>query len=53
MSLWRQHDATSSAGLLASDLAGSTNPLAVDFGSSYISMAANMADFYQMLASFL
>jgi hypothetical protein len=46
-------DATTSLGLLTTDLADSTNPLAVDFGSSYLGMAADLATYFQSLASFL
>ncbi len=46
-------DASASAALLASDLADSTNPLVVEFGSLFPTMAANLAEYFQSLASFL
>ena len=46
-------DASTSLGLLTNDLATSTSPFAVDFGSSYLGMATGLADYFQSLASFL
>jgi hypothetical protein len=46
-------DASTSLGLLTTDLADSTNPIAVDFGSSFTGMATDLADYFQILASSL
>lgn len=46
-------DASTSLGLLTTDLADSTNPIAVDFGSYFPTMAADLANYFQSLASFL
>ncbi len=46
-------DASTSAELLTTDLADSTNPIAVDFGSYFPGMATDLADYFQNLASFL
>jgi diacyltrehalose acyltransferase len=46
-------DASTSLAALMSDLSESTNPLVVEFGSYLPGMAANLADYFQSLASFL
>jgi diacyltrehalose acyltransferase len=46
-------DASTSLGLLTTDLADSTNPIAVEFGSYFPGMAADLASYFQSLASSL
>lgn len=46
-------DATASLDALTSALSESTNPLVVEFGSYFPGMAADLADYFQTLASFL
>ena len=46
-------DASTSLGLLTTDLADSTNPIAVDFGSYFPTMATDLADYFQSIASSL
>ena len=46
-------DATASLDALTSALSESTNPLVVEFGSYFPGMAADLADYFQNLASFL
>jgi hypothetical protein len=46
-------DASTSYAALVADLAGSTNPIVVDFGSSFPGMATELADYFQLLASSL
>ena len=46
-------DATASLDALTSALSESTNPLVVEFGSYFPGMAADLADYFQSLASFL
>jgi hypothetical protein len=46
-------DAAMSATALTDALSESTNPLVVEFGSLFPTMAANLADYFQSLASFL
>jgi hypothetical protein len=47
------NDASMSLALLTGDLAGSTNPIAVDFGSYFPTMATDLADYFQSIASSL
>jgi len=46
-------DATTSLAALTGDLSDSTNPIAVDFGSYFPGMAADLAGYFQNLASSL
>ncbi len=46
-------DASTSLAALTTDLADSTNPIAVDFGSYLPTMAADLANYFQSLASSL
>ncbi len=46
-------DATTSANLLTTDLAGSTSPLAADFASLAPGMATDLANYFQLLAGSL
>ncbi len=46
-------DATTSANLLTTDLAGSTSPLAAEFASFAPGMATELANYFQLLASTL
>jgi hypothetical protein len=46
-------DASLSSAALTDALSESTNPLVVEFGSLFPTMAANLADYFQSLASFL
>ena len=46
-------DATTSANLLTTDLAGSTSPLAAEFASFAPGMATDLANYFQLLASTL
>jgi len=48
-----QTDATTSAGLLTSDLASSTNPLAADLSSFAPGFATDLGDYFQVLAGSL